>query len=316
MGGRAARVAGALVVTRRRLWLAAAVALAALAVVLVLSLRGGGGNGAIPPQAVSGVTRLTRSGVLFADPLQASVDVLVDRQRVDPSQVGFTTKFEPFVTVGLPRVTREDSGRLTRLVYTVDLICLTNTCLSKDKPEPILAQFPPAEVFYIPKTGGRHTVELPWIGMVISGRTSERDTAGGDPFLQPSWKATTDPFPVSYGNSPSVLRPVLFVVSGLLLAFGLFALFRFVVTTKLRLRVLSPLERAVVLVERTPDESPERRKALQLLARELGKSGEPELALAARELAWSERSPLPTLTEPLTIDVRRTIEQRSNGHAH
>jgi hypothetical protein len=316
VGGRADRVAGALVVTRRRLWIAAAVGLAALGLALFLSLRGGGGNAAVPPQAVTGITHLSRSGTLFADPLQASVEVLVDRRRVDPSRVGFTTKFAPFVTVGIPRVQREDSGRLTRLVYSVNLICLTNTCLSKDKPEPIRVQFPPAEVFYLPETGERRKVELPWAGMVISGRTSDIDIAGGDPFLQPSWRATTDPFPVSYTNSPSFLRTLSFVVGGLLLAFGLFALLRFVVTTKLRLRVLSPLERAVVLVERTPDDSPDRRKALELLSRELSKSGEPELALVARELAWAEPSPLPTLTEPLTVDVRRTIEQRSNGHAH
>jgi hypothetical protein len=304
------------VVTRRRLWIAAAIGLAALALVLVLSLTGGGGNQAVPAQAVSGTTQLSRSGTLFADPLEAFVSVLVDRRRVDPSQIGFTTKFQPFVTVGVPQVTREDSGRLTRLLYKVDLICLTNTCLSKDKPEPIRVQFPPAEVFYATESGGRHTVKLPWLGMVISGRTSAIDTAGGDPFLQPSWRATTDPLPVSYGNSPGLLRTLLFVAAGLLLAFGLFALLRFVVTSKLRLRILSPLERALVLVERTPDDSPDRRKALELLSRELGKSGEPELALAARELAWSEASPVPTATEPLRLDVRRTIEQRSNGHAH
>lgn len=303
-------------VTRRRLVLAAAIGLTAIAVVLALSLTGGGGKQAIPAQAVSGTTQLSRSGTLFADPLQASVNVLVDRDRVDPSQVGFTTTFQPFVIVGIPRVTREDSGQLTRLAYTVNLICLTNTCLSKDKPEPIRVQFPPAEVFFVPKSGGRRMVKLPWLGMVISGRTSDTDTAGGDPFQQPSWRATADPFPVSYANSPGVLRTVLFVVAGLLLAFGAFALLRFVVTSKLRLRVLSPLERALVLVERTPDDSPERRKALALLSRELGKSGEPELALVARELAWAEPSPLPTVTEPLALDVRRTIEQRSNGHAH
>jgi hypothetical protein len=304
------------VVTRRRLWLAAALGLAALALALALSLTGSGGNQAVPAQAVSGTTQLSRSGTLFADPLQASVSVVVDRRRVDPSQIGFTTKFQPFVTVGVPQVTREDSGRLTRLVYKVDLICLTNTCLSKDKPEPIRVQFPPAEVFYAAESGGRHTVKLPWLGMVISGRTSELDTAGGDPFLQPSWRATTDPLPVSYGNSPGLLRTPLFVAAGLLLALGLFALVRFVVTSKLRLRVLSPLERALVLVERTPDDSPERRKALELLSRELGRSGEPELALVARELAWSESSPVPTVTEPLRLDVRRTIEQGSNGRAH
>jgi len=69
-----------------------------------------------------------------------------------------------------------------------------------------------------------------------------------------------------------------------------------------------------VLVERAPEEAPEKRKALEVLSRELARTGEPELALLARELAWAEPTPLPTLTQPLTVDVRRVIEQRSNGH--
>ena len=302
--------------TRRRLAIAAALAVAALALILVLVLRGGG-EPAVPAQAVSGQTALSRSGTLFADPLRASVQVFVDRRRVDPDQVGFTTKFEPYVTVGIGRVAREDAGRLTRLLYTVNLICLTNTCLSPEKPEPVPVQFPPAEVFYVPKSGGpRRTLQLPWLAHTIAPRTTDRDTAGGDPFQQPSWRATTEPFAVTYGVSPTVLRIVLFAGAGLLFAAALLALVRFVTTSKLRLRILSPLERAVVLVERTPDDSPDRRKALELLARELTRSGEPELALVAREFAWSEPTPLPTVTQPLTLDVRRVIEQRSNGHAH
>jgi hypothetical protein len=86
-------------------------------------------------------------------------------------------------------------------------------------------------------------------------------------------------------------------------------------TGKLRLRPLHPLERAVLLVERSPDQGAERRKALEALARQLSRHGEPELALVARELAWAEPPPLPTLTQPLTLDVRRVVEQRSNGHA-
>jgi len=91
-------------------------------------------------------------------------------------------------------------------------------------------------------------------------------------------------------------------------------LLRFAQTGRLRFRVLSPLERAVVLVERAPGDAPDKRKALELLSRELAQSGEPELALVARELAWGQPAPLPTATQPLTLDVRRVIEQRSNGH--
>lgn len=301
--------------TRQRLAIAGGVAALALALALVLALRGGGGAVALPREAVEGGTQLSRSGTLFADPMRASVQVVVDRQRVDPAQVGFTTQFEPYVRLGLAQVTRHDTGRLTRLVYSVELICLTNICLSKDKPEPVRVQFPPAKVFYVPKAGARRTLELPWVATTIGPRTTEADLAGADPFLQPSWRATTDPQAVSYGTSPHTLRTLLFVVSGLLLAFAVFALVRFVSTGKLRFRILSPLERAVVLVERAPDEAPEKRKALEVLSRELARSGEPDLALVAKQLAWAEPTPLPTLTQPLTLDVRRLIEQRSNGHA-
>ena len=302
-------------VTRRRLLIAGAIAALALTATLLLTLLTGPKRQAVPAEAVEGGTQLSRSGVLFGDRVRASVQVIVDRRRVDPARVGFTGHFEPFVRLGTPQVARKDTGRLTRLVYSAELICLTNVCLSKDEPEPIHVQFPPVRVFYTAKSGGRHTLSLPWQGTTIGPRTTAQDLNGADPFEQPSWRATTDPLPVSYGTSPHTLRIVLFVAAGLLFALGLFALVRFAFTGRLRLRVLSPLERAVVLVERAPAESPEKRKALELLSHELSRSGEPELAVAAKQLAWAEPTPLLTLTQPLTLDVRRVITQRTNGHA-
>lgn len=301
--------------TTRRLLIAGGIAALALTATLLLTLLTGPKHQAVPAAAVGGATQLSRSGVLFGDRLRASVQVIVDRKRVDPSRVGFTAHFDPFVRLGNPQVLRKDTGRLTRLVYSADLICLTNVCLSKDAPEPVHVQFPPVQVFYTAKSGGRRTLSLPWQATTIGPRTTAQDLNGADPFEQPSWRATTDPLPVSYGTSPHTLRIVLFVAAGLLFALGLFALVRFAFTGKLRLRVLSPLERAVVLVERAPAESAEKRKALELLSHELSRSGEPELALVAKQLAWAEPTPLPTLTQPLTLDVRRVITQRSNGHA-
>jgi len=303
------------VVTRRRIWIAAGVAAAVLAFVLVLALTGRTRSVELPRQAVTGETHLSRSGTLFADPLRASVQVLVDRNRVDPNRIGFTTRFDPYVRVGDAHVTRRDTGPVTQLVYSTELICLTNTCLAKRSGASVRVQFPSAEVFYTPKSGGRRTLHVTWPALTIGGRTSEVDLAGADPFLQPSWRATTDPVAVTYGTSPRLLRALLFTAAGLLFAIGLFSLLRFAQTGRLRFRVLSPLERAVLLVERAPADAPEKRKALELLSRELGHSGEPELALVARELAWGEPTPLPTVTQPLTLDVRRLIEQRSNGHA-
>lgn len=301
-------------VTRQRLLIAGGVAALALTATLLLTLLTGSGHQAVPAQAVSGGTQLSRSGVLFGDSVRASVQVIVDRKRVDPARVGFAAHFDPFITLNR-HVTRRDRGGLTRLVYSADLICLTNLCLSRDKPEPVHVQFPPARVFYTTKSGVRHSSTLLWQATTIGPRTSVQDLNGADPFQQPSWRATTDPLPVSFGTSPHTLRLILFLAAGLLFALGLSALARFALTGKLRLRALGPLERAVVLVERAPAESAEKRKALELLSHELGRSGEPELALVAKQLAWAEPTPLPTLTQPLTLDVRRVITQRSNGHA-
>jgi hypothetical protein len=303
------------VVTKQRIWIAAGVAAAVLAAVLAFALTAGTRSVEVPQQAVTAQTHLSRSGTLFADPLRASVQVLVDRNRVDPKGIGFTATFAPYVRVGDARVTRHDTGPVTQLVYSVELICLTNTCLAAHSGDSLRVQFPSAEVFYAGKSGGRRTLHAPWPALTVGGRTSEVDLAGADPFLQPSWRATTDPVAVTYGISPRLLRGLLFTGAGLLFAFGLFALLRFARTGRLRFRILSPLERAVLLVERAPGEAPEKRKALELLSTELAHSGEPELALAARELAWGEPTPLPTVTQPLTLDVRRVIEQRSNGHA-
>jgi len=303
------------VVTRGRLLIAGAVAALVLTATLLLTLLTGGSHVAVPAAPIQGATQLSRSGVLFGDRVRASVQVIVDRKRIDPSRVGFTTHFAPFVHIALPHVARDDSGRLTRLVYSADLICLTNLCLSKANPEPVHVQFPPTQVFFTDNAGRRRVLVLPWQATTIGRRTTVQDLNGADPFEQPSWRATTDPLPVSYAHSPRTLRLILFLAAGLLFALGLFALARFVLTGKLRLRALTPLERAVVLVERAPAESPEKRKALELLSHELARSGEPDLAIVAKQLAWAEPTPLPTLTQPLTLDVRKLIGQRSNGHA-
>jgi hypothetical protein len=303
------------VVTRGRLLIGAGVAVAIVAAVLLPTLLTGGSHVAVPTAPIEGNTQMSRSATLFGDSVRASVRVIVDRNRVDPSRVGFNAHFEPFIGLGAPTVTRHDTGRLTRLVYTANLICLTNLCLSKENPAPVHVQFPPVQVFYTSASGTRKTLQLPWQATSIGPRTTVNDLNGADPFEQPSWRATTDPLPVSYSTSPHTLRLILFIASGLLFALAVFALIRFVLTGKLRLRHLTPLERAVVLVERASPESPEKRKALELLSHELSRSGEPELAIVAKQLAWAEPTPLPTLTQPLTLDVRRVIEQRSNGHA-
>jgi hypothetical protein len=309
------------VVTPRRIWIAAVVvALAGVGAVAVLIARGGDTPPATPRQAISGETLLSRSATLFADPLQVKIEVLIDRNRVDPARVGFNPKFDPFAQIGIPRVERIDTGPLTRLTYSANLACNTYACLPAYTTTRV--QFPPAKVFYWPRSANdtrRRTLLVPWVGFTLGPRTSAADLNNADPFVQPAWRATTEPEGVSYSMSPSLLRGLLFGGSGILFVLALLAFAGFVRAVLRRFRPPAPtrLERAVSLVEdaTAQDDQPAKRKALELLSRELTQSGERELALAARDLAWAEATPIPSSTQPLTLDVRRLIAERSNGHA-
>jgi hypothetical protein len=306
------------VVTTRRFVIGVAVVLAALtAVVLVFALRGGNTT-AIPRQAISGETSLSRSAAMFADPVKASISLLVDRRRVDPERIGFDPSFKPYAVIGVPSVQRFDTGQLTHLKYTANIVCLTYDCLPPGPNSRV--QFRPAEVFYTRRDGGgRKTLQLAWYPFTLASRTTEADLNNADPFQQPSWRITTDPLAVSYGISPGMLRGLFFALSAVLFLcalVGLVALFR-AVRARIRRAPTTPLERAVILVEEATqrEDQPAKRKALERLSRELSSTGEQDLALTARELAWAEPTPVPSATQPLTVDVRQVIAERSNGHA-
>jgi hypothetical protein len=309
-----------LVVSRRRNWIIVAVAALTVAAAIVLAVAlTGSSTQTVPEHPLTAETSLSRSGALFADPLRATIEVLVDRKRVDPARVGVSVGFEPYSRIGIPRLVRHDTDRLTQLVYSTDLVCSTDVCLPKGRSSSMRIRFAQAQVFYFPRDGsGRKTLKLNWQPLTLGTRTTPADLAGDDPFSQPIWHASTDPLAVSYRFSPSVLKTVLLVVSALLFAGAAFALWRvlWALQGRLRLPLPSALERAVRLVERTEarEDAAAKRKALELLSRELTRSGESQLALAARELAWAEPTPIPAATQPLTLDVRRLIEQRSNGH--
>jgi hypothetical protein len=320
VGRRAHHLAGSLVVSRRRNWIVVAVAALTVAAALVLAVvLTGSSTQAVPEHALTAEASLSRSGALFADPLRATIEVLVDRKRVDPARVGFSVAFEPYSRIGIPRLSRHDTDRLTQLVFSTDLVCSTDVCLPKGRSSSMRIRFARAQVFYFPRDGsGRKTLKLNWQPLTLGTRTTPADLAGDDPFSQPIWHASTDPLAVSYRFSPSVLKTVLVVLSALFFVGAAFALWRVLraLQARLRLPLPSALERAVRLVERTEarEDAAAKRKALELLSRELTRSGESQLALAARELAWAEPTPIPAATQPLTLDVRRLIEQRSNGH--
>ena len=81
--------------------------------------------------------------------------------------------------------------------------------------------------------------------------------------------------------------------------------------------MLTPLEQALELLEDAgrADGTEERRRALELVAEVLDLE-HPELARAARTLAWSEDDPEVEQTSGLAVRVRATIDTNGNGRAH
>ena len=80
---------------------------------------------------------------------------------------------------------------------------------------------------------------------------------------------------------------------------------------------LTPLERAIAVLERAQKQGIEReqRLALDRLARELRTGGQHELAGTARELAWTADVPGPDRTATLSEQVRAVIAGRTNGRS-
>jgi len=326
----------------RRLPLIAAGALLAaiLAVVLVVTLTSHGQPstaGSLPgKQALSASWTLFPSSVLFGDTVHMRVEATVDRRRLNPARLRLRTNFKPFEPVSPQRVTRKDVSHYTHLVYRVDLRCVVTECAPDAGALQRFTMLPARLAYRGPVRGGGKppSLALDWPVLVVYSRLDPIDlerrargiTRTGRATRQinvlplPPWHVDSQLLPVSYGVRPGTAFWVS-VVAALMLIGAATLLLRPYLPAPAFLRRRraepEPLERAVAAVEsaRASGAEERERKALELLGLELARSGETQLAESARALAWSQpEPPEPTLTSALTVDVRRLIEERSNGH--
>lgn len=263
---------------------------------------------------------LDRTYLPFGDSVRARVDVVADRRRLDPNRLRLDANFAPYEPIGPIRRTRRDIGSKTRVHYEVDLHCVTLKCLPQPGSQ-IRFQFEAAAVRY---SGTRVApVSLSWPAVTAVSRLDPIDLEQRDPRLPPPWQINeTRLADVSYGVRPHMAFWTLLAVSALLVAASVVLLRPFLPRQAFPFGrdgpPPQPLERALVVLERARDDgvAEEERKALELLAVELGRSGQGELAWTARSLAWSPETPALETTGTLTVNVRRVIEERSNGHGH
>lgn len=299
-------------------------------------LAGGCGGGVDAPPLPEGrflavSQSLAPEVQLFAEPIVARVDVLVDGERFDPDRVRVAPFFEPFELDGEVVRERRDQGRYTHLSYGFTLRCLVWECLPHtDDPDATPVSVgggvvrPPGEVrdrrthklraarvlYDDPQEGTQRISNVTWPQVVSVSRLnfSDRDVSVlGFPF-----EASVTPLPEASYRLP----PAVFGIGLLAAALALLALPATLVARTLRRKPpppgeeraepeLAPLERALLLVEWARDgEAEERREALEVLAGELDADERMGLAGEARRLAWSRASPTSDAIGELLDSVR------------
>ena len=316
---------------------AGALIVALIAVVLVIALTGSNqpsGAGSLPPgQAVAASWSLTPTSHLFGDTVHMRVEATVDRRRLDPRFLQLDAPLKPYERVGSRRRTQRDVGPYAEVVYSIDLRCIQQSCVSPIAGLRHITLEPARLVYRGLTTRGFQPIEHAWTGIVSYSRLDQKDIiAGGSgvtPFGQnpnraakqplPPWRFASDLSAVTYSVRPNkafwyavLFALILVAASGVLLRPYLPrpAFLR-------RRREPGPLEVALATVEsaRASGRQERERQALELLGAELARSGELNLADSARALAWSQPDPpAPALTAALALDVRKVIEERSNGH--
>lgn len=284
-----------------------------------------------PVEFVRATTETSPRTHLFGDSVDLRVDVVVNRNQLDPERISVKGSFKPYTEVGDTKVTRRDAGDLTHLRFDTTVRCLEFACISargpawgaattpgnddpgqysSSQPSPVrTGRFAPATLLYDEpgqeKPRPLRKLNWPLLETVSRINTEDPSQVFGFPFR---W----DVFPLpalSTSISPSLLAALLLTSAALLLVLPVALIVR-----RLRRKEpevveaepeASPLERALELVEWSKTRSgDERRAALEALADELDALEDAPLAGETRAAAWRPPFPSPEDAERVVAAVR------------
>jgi hypothetical protein len=317
-------------------WIALGGLVAAVAGVVVAAAVSGGSGPSAPRSIADGRPLAATATVfpqshLFGDRVHVRIDAVVDRRRLNPDQLLLESNWTPYQPAVPPVRTRRDVGGFTRLHWSYDLYCVVLDCVPQ-AGSIRRTSFEPTTLRYRGKTllGAEPSpviISWPAISAVsrldpidLERRAIIRRTGASQQLratLEVPWRRNSASLvAATYRVSPTTVFWVGIAGALLLVAASGLLLRPYLPNLRHRRGGPSPLERALVAVEQTREtgDLAAERKALELLAAELRRSGEGDLAWTASELAWSEPVPEPDLIGALTVDVRGTIEARRNGH--
>lgn len=248
-----------------------------------------------PDRSFAVATTISPRTAAFGDPLTARVRVLLDRNKIDVGSMRLLTRFSPWRDI--TTIERVDAGNLTALTYTIELQCLTLSCVAFERESQ--QRFGAT----ITALGGR-VYDLLWPEVTIVTRVPPQgavpeNTGEEAEDWPPRWRAAVSLPEPSYRVSPALLT---WMLAGLgLLLIGASAAAGWRMWRRGRLggaHEISALDRALALLQGAHSDE-ERRGALEALALALDGERDQELAEPARALAWSKRRPSETQAEEL-----------------
>ncbi len=298
---------------------------AALGVALLSGGCAGGGDEPAPPPGrfLSTQETLTPQAHLFGDPVEARLDIVVDRRRLDPDAIRVRMGFLPYRMVDGLRRSRHDFSRFTRLRFEATLRCLTVQCVparlgsvlgdQEGRGERRTFRFDHVRVLYDdPATGAaRELRRVVWPPLDSISRLSPE----ADPFrfrFTPGaeFEATLAPvLEPEYAVPPWLLGTLLLAGAAVLLVLPGRRVARWALARRRNAVAVAaevpPLEQALRRVEQARDhgDADEQRDALEALAVVLDGNG-PGTTRALRELAWSFDPPAPERMTAIVATAR------------
>ncbi len=278
---------------------AALVALAgagALAGLLALS-PGATGTTVAPGAPLIARAHFDPSAPEFGDRISATITIEIDRRRADTQTVRLSYDLAPLQPIGPPRTIRVTRGDVELMTIAVPVACISDACLAAHGVAQL--RLAPAKASIVTAAGVR-SVSVTWPALAVRDRVRTADVDA----LKPPVEADASPLPPTYRTSPATLATILDVVAALLgvSAVGL-AAWELLRARRRRRAPEIALVRAIRLARSAQAlPSPERRRALELIARALGRG---ELQSQATRLAWSEPTPEPAELELLVQAIER-----------
>jgi hypothetical protein len=257
----------------------------------------------LPPQ-LSILTRIDPRVHGLGDRVVAEIVVLIDTTAIDPDSIRPLIDYEPYDRIEPVQRTVEESGAVTRITYRYPLLCDAEACTPREDTP--FVQLPTGSVFYRARSAPRPVArEIEWPQITFARRATERDIETAN------WRVDSPAIsPVSYRFSPGSLAAVLFGGSLAFLLVAAAIAWQFVELRREAeaeevIDTRPPLEKALdaARLASLNGDVPERRRALERVARELTALGEEDLATRARTLAWSREGASRQGVEELAADA-------------